>query len=189
MCLNKSQCLCGLAIGVGAARRLHHRAAAATPRFGGAAWRGIHGARRRLLIGTVAGRRASLCLRFRRDDRLTAFAPAPRYRIARHPADCRPEIAVEPRSALIRRVSRQWGRARQASDAPAAWPRERRGVRRARGIEGVGATPVHSSAGKQAGPASGRGNRQHAIFEREPQYPADAVGAYSLPLGRDVEHV
>jgi tetratricopeptide (TPR) repeat protein len=33
-------------IGVGAARRLHERAAAVTPRFGGAAWRGIHGARR-----------------------------------------------------------------------------------------------------------------------------------------------
>jgi hypothetical protein len=41
---------------------------------GGAAWRGIHGARRRLLIRTVAGRRTSLCRRIRRDDRLTAFA-------------------------------------------------------------------------------------------------------------------
>jgi hypothetical protein len=64
-------------IGVGAARRLHERAAAVTPRFGGAAWRGIHGARRKLLIRTVAGRRASLGLRIRRNDRLTAFA-APR---------------------------------------------------------------------------------------------------------------
>ena len=35
----------------------------------GLAW--IHGARRRLLIGKVAGRRASLCLPIRRDDRLT----------------------------------------------------------------------------------------------------------------------
>ena len=35
------------------------------------------GARRILLIGTVAGRRAPFCLRIRRDDRLTALA-APR---------------------------------------------------------------------------------------------------------------
>ena len=62
-------------IGVGAARRLHQRAPAGTPRSGGAARRGIHGARRRLLIGTVAWRRASLSLRIRDDDRLTAFAP------------------------------------------------------------------------------------------------------------------
>ena len=45
---------------------------AAAPRFGGATSRGIHGARRRLLIGTVAGRRTSLCRRTRRDDWLMA---------------------------------------------------------------------------------------------------------------------
>jgi protease I len=39
------------------------------------AWRGIYGVRRRLLIG---GRRASPCLRIRRDDRLTAWGVGPR---------------------------------------------------------------------------------------------------------------
>ena len=42
-------------------------------------------------------------------------------------------------------------RARQASDASAAWSRERRGLMRARGIEGVGATPVHRSAVSRPG--------------------------------------
>src|SRR4026208_1454446 len=51
---------------------------AAPPRYPvipGAAFRGIHGARWTLLIGTVAGRRAPLCLRICRDDRLTALPP------------------------------------------------------------------------------------------------------------------
>ena len=53
-----------------------HRAPrnAAAPQFGGAAWRGIHDTRRRVLICTVGGRRTSLCRRIRRDDRLTGFA-------------------------------------------------------------------------------------------------------------------
>jgi len=58
---------------VSGAWRLHQRAAAATPWFPGAAYRGIHRARWTLLIGTVAGRRALLCLRICRDDRLTAL--------------------------------------------------------------------------------------------------------------------
>ena len=50
------------------------------------------------------------------------------------------------------KISRKpWGRARQASDASAAWSRERRGVMRARGIEVVGATPVHRSAVSRPG--------------------------------------
>ena len=63
-------------------------------------------------------------------------------------------------TALIRRFPASVGAgARQASDASAAWSRQRRGVMRARGIEGVGATLCPPLAGKQAGPASGRGNR------------------------------
>ena len=39
--------------------------------FGGAAWRGIHGSRRKLLIGIGGGETR---IAFRRDDRLTALA-------------------------------------------------------------------------------------------------------------------
>ena len=42
-------------------------------------------------------------------------------------------------------------RARQASDASAAWSLEWRGVMRARGIECVGATPIHGSAVSRPG--------------------------------------
>ena len=51
-------------VGAGATRRLHHRAATSAPRFGGAAWRGIHGTRRRALICTVAGRRNRFAAEF-----------------------------------------------------------------------------------------------------------------------------
>src|ERR1051325_10346223 len=44
---------------------------------------------------------------------------------------------------------------RQASDASGAWSRKRRGVMRAHGIEGVGATPVHRSAVSRPGLHSG----------------------------------
>jgi hypothetical protein len=51
-------------VGAGATRRLHHRPATSAPRFGGAAWRGIHGTRRRVLICTVAGRRNRFAAEF-----------------------------------------------------------------------------------------------------------------------------
>ena len=56
-----------------------------------------------------------------------------------------------PGSTSRRGRPSRWGRARQASDASAAWSRERRGVMRARGIEGIGATPLHRSAVSRPG--------------------------------------
>ena len=82
--------------------------------FGGAAWRGIHGARRRLLIGKVAGRRASLCLRIRRDDRLTAFAPRG---IGRHPHSVGQKLPSSPAQNPVSATRLGWSLAKARSSA------------------------------------------------------------------------
>jgi hypothetical protein len=85
----------------------------------------------------------------------------------------------------------RWGRARQASDASAAWSRERRGVMRARGIEGVGATPAHRSAVSRPGLreviAQSQGPEPHRSSSREHR-PSDPCAPNSVPCGCTPAH-